>query len=362
MTDVQRLIHEADQGNDPRAILGLAALGMRAFGSVVDAIRGSDRMTAGGLGDALLRVRDPDLVPALVPLLDDEKTGLAIVAFQALGRSRDPRAFRPLADYLRDPEKRETRRSLAAAALGDLGDPRAIPELLDAVDAALKGKLFHLALEAVVALAKLGNHEKAEVAAGLATDKRKRDLRPRASEALQYAVGPGSLGALRSALKDKYAEVRVNAVDALFYLGLPESLGALVASARDKDPGVRGRVLVRIGMLAGQDFDELADPRRVRKWWEAHELDFAPGVCHRLGRPIHLPDVIELLGEPNSRTTVVKELRIITGDDFGFDRLVPDLDPGVLDRARDWWRAHSDRFVDGALYKYGHRVQPPDGP
>jgi hypothetical protein len=75
-------------------------------------------------------------------------------------------------------------------------------------------------------------------------------------------------------------------------------------------------------ILAGQDFDELAAPRRVRKWWEAHESDFAPGVRHRL---------------------------------------VPDLDPGVLDRARDWWRANSDRFVDGALYKYGHRVQPPDG-
>jgi HEAT repeat protein len=60
----------------------------------------------------------------------------------ALGKIGDPRAFEPLAEYLksRDPHKR----ACAASALGDLGDVRAIPVLEPYLkDKAIAGKDDH---------------------------------------------------------------------------------------------------------------------------------------------------------------------------------------------------------------------------
>jgi hypothetical protein len=56
------------------------------------------------------------------------------------------------------------------------------------------------------------------------------------------------------------------------------------------------------------------------------------------------------------RYWLFEELRIITGQDFGLNPLIPAEDQDeVVDRARAWVEAEGKRFEAGAVYKYGHK-------
>ncbi len=53
------------------------------------------------------------------------------------------------------------------------------------------------------------------------------------------------------------------------------------------------------------------------------------------------------------RYQIIDELRVITGQNFGFDPTVPvNEQDAVLDRARSWWEREGHRFQPGRLYKY----------
>jgi HEAT repeat protein len=215
MEQIDQLIEQAQsQGNDAReAIARLSAIGMPALPSIVDAVRRmSPQQNTNNLREAALGVRDPQLAPALAALLQEPSMDLVMIAFEGLGRSRDERALAPLLAYVTDTANRKARRSLAADALGKLRDPRAVDALLRVADEAAAGREYELALSAIIALAKLGNHERADVAIRIAAEVKDPLVRPRAVESLRYVVGRGLVAALGQALRDRQAEVRVNAV------------------------------------------------------------------------------------------------------------------------------------------------------
>jgi len=117
-------------------------------------------------------------------------------------------------------------------------------------DRAVDDEEVRLAIEAVVALAKLGNHDKASTAIRLAGDEDS-TVRVHAVPALQIVVGPGLLAALLTALEDEYAEMRLAAERGLFYLGIVQSIGALIPCVEDESPDVANDARVMLHDITG---------------------------------------------------------------------------------------------------------------
>src|SRR5205814_10016953 len=78
-----------------------------------------------------LAIDDPSYAPALLELLQRRtETPIRAAAIRTLGRMKDPVALGAILDHLSTPELRTD----AIEALGDLGDPRAIPHLEPLLD------------------------------------------------------------------------------------------------------------------------------------------------------------------------------------------------------------------------------------
>lgn len=384
MDEIKSLISQALRkgARAQKAIARLVDMGIPAVPAIVDAIRAREKDPTWNLRKILLQIRDPDIVPIFIELIEDQNSNLVLTAFEALGRFKDARAFDPLTNCLLDPTKRETRRSQAAEALGELGDQRAIEKLLSVareivqqpdVAPAIKEypisegveideSSLRLVLSIAIALAKLGNHEMAAVVTALvryqSNDVYSDDevIRTQAAEALHYVVGPGALSALRDALRDDYSEVRVKSIDAVFYLGVKEGINELMQCVDDENSSVSNNAIVRLGDLTGESFDHNIGAGELQQWWRLYEGTYSTGICYRSGKPIWLPDVIALLETPRWRDQVVRELRILTGEDFGYNPYAPAEDQDdLLKRTQVWWETEGHRFEAGCLYKYGRK-------
>jgi hypothetical protein len=116
--------------------------------------------------------------------------------------------------------------------------------------------------------------------------------------------------------------------------------------------------------LTGENFKWDIEPAKLREWWEQHQSQFSPNVCHRLGKPIDLADFVDLLATDvvPERQRLLIELHIITGEDFGFvfDPHGPsegqaEAASRAAERAQTWLRENAGKFEHGAVYKYGHK-------
>jgi len=92
--------------------------------------------------------KSPDIYPALVKILENERDEVRSSVLMALGYLRNPAAFDLIVGQLRDPELRYT----AVMALGDLGDTRACALLVPM----LKSGDYSLVVHAATALGKIG--------------------------------------------------------------------------------------------------------------------------------------------------------------------------------------------------------------
>jgi hypothetical protein len=271
---------------------------------------------------------------------------------------------------------------LAAEALGELGDPRAIevllnvsnhilsePDIAPAIgglplpeDVEVDESMLRLLLSVAIALAKLGNHTMASIVISLlhynSSDVYSDDemIRTQAARALQYIVGSGIFRALQDALHDAYDEVRLNAIDAIFYLGIRDAISELILCVNDESTRVSEHVLTRLGDLTGKRFEDAVQLEDLQMWWSQHEKEYDSGICYRLGKPLWLPDVIALLKKKLQKSQVIQELQIITGLDFGYSpHVAVKSQTAVLKRAQAWWEQEGGHFEAGSLYKYGYK-------
>jgi HEAT repeat protein len=384
MDEISNLMEQA-VGKGPRAqkaTLRLAALGMHAAPAIIASIRAREKEPVWNLRKALLQIRDPDIVPVFIELIGDSNSNLALTAFEALGRLKDTRAFKPLSHCLLDSTEWGSRRALAAEALGDLGATQAVERLLnvareilqqpDVAPAISESSIpenveidedsLQFVLSIAIALAKLGNHEMVSTVKAL-THYRSEDvysadevIRAKAAKALQYVVGPGVFPTLKGALNDDYFEARLESIDAMFYLGIKEGIDELMQRAKDESSSASNNAFVRLWGLTGQSFDRSLSVTQLQEWRLRNESSYSAGICYRLGKPIWLPDVIVLLETPRLRDQVVRELKIITGEDFGYNPYVPPEDQdNIFERAQAWWEKEGARFEAGGLYKYGYK-------
>lgn len=99
-----------------------------AFGFAMAHLKSDEPTERNIAAIALGNIGDTRAVPALIAALADERIAVRVSAAGALGMLGDERAVDPLIRTLRD--ERATVRGEAAAALGRLGDIRAIPSLI----------------------------------------------------------------------------------------------------------------------------------------------------------------------------------------------------------------------------------------
>lgn len=358
VTDISELIEQVERGGEgsEAAAQALVEHGPNAVQPILAALANSKGGSALRLEGALSQVAEADAIPELAEALGTEEIELFLSAVRTLGRTRDDRALRPLSEYLTDPKNLEGQRALAAEAIGELGRRGGIEPLLSVLEKAEQEWLPRLLIEAIIALAKLGNHEHAASLIGLFETEDDPPVQVHAAEGLSYVVAPGLFDALVHGLNSDVSEIRRSVTRGLSYLGTTEAIPVLLEVANDADPDVANDALVRFADISGAAFfdpDQVAD---ARAWWESTAGEFHSGICYRLGKPVRVSDIIALL-EGHRRRAALAELKVITGVDFSAPWYAPAGEVDERARAESWWTLHGHRFAAGKLYKFGHRQE-----
>ncbi len=176
-------------------------------------------------------IGDPAAVPALLELLHDPLIGIRAAAAQALGKIGDEAATEQLVQVLND--EIAFMRQSAAEALGKIGDPSAVPALVRALD------------------------------------EWSPDVRQAAANALGQIGDASAVPQLLEVLHDERMGARGAAARALAMIGLP-ALPGLIAELRNKDPHVRQYTATALGMIG----DDAAVPELVKMLHDLNEVDF----------------------------------------------------------------------------------------
>jgi HEAT repeat protein len=208
-------------GNDENAVLRNAALaalerqGPYAVPHLMSLSRGSNAEVAMFAVQILSRIKDPSTVQALLPLVGHPDSNIAQAAIEGLGALRAREAVPALLRLL---SADLWLQFAAVAALGEIGDERAVPPLLEAIPNEM------LAEPAVEALGKVGSAEALPRLLALLADHDRLPLRDQVlrSSAMildAHAVPPSVFTRFRRKLDEEKLEA-----------GLCEYMRALLAS------------------------------------------------------------------------------------------------------------------------------------
>jgi HEAT repeat protein len=216
------------------------------------AIRQADVATLKAAGDLpglirLLHDRDPDIqwqaadalgslgtpaLPLLVRELDSRHVAARIGAVEALGAICDWRVVPHLVDVMDHDHNIEVR-WVAALALGNIGDPRAIPPLLSA----LRDPERYIRSSAATSLDRLGWTPSNE------TDAAYRAIALQNWDAVKQ-LGKAATSPLIERLSDPDPKIRALIIDLLGVIGDPLARQACEAGLKDPDGGVRWAAVI----------------------------------------------------------------------------------------------------------------------
>jgi HEAT repeat protein len=211
----------------------------------------------------LCRVNAPWAVPMLIRALQDEDNNPEIcsIAAAALGKSGDPRAVDALMEALDKPWQADLERVIEG--LGELGDARAIDKLFH-----LLGYEFPFArLAAAAALDRLGESRWRELVKG----------EPRDFLCLGISEDARVIPLLQCAMKSAWHEDAAYAAGGLAFFGAESAIEALVKALDDEDALVQKAAADALGSLGNQRALDalqkaLAHPEPRVRIWAACEL------------------------------------------------------------------------------------------
>lgn len=192
-----RALGDSDRYVRTRAALALAAIGVPALPSLAAAAGNRDAGVRWAAALALGKIRSPESIQILSPLLADSDRAVRWKAAEALGVLGDAAAVGPLVAALGDGD--EAVRGAVTAALIAIGEPAVSP----LIEALRKKERWFCAVEAL------------------------------------RGMGDAAVPALRSALSRKNRWVRIGAAMILAEEGYEQGTDLLVAALSDPDPDVR---------------------------------------------------------------------------------------------------------------------------
>jgi HEAT repeat protein len=202
--------------------------------------------------EALGKSRDPRALDPLVESLGDENPQIRLNAASALGRTGDSMAMEPLIACLRDRDVYV--RSAAASALGELGDQRATAPLLEIFE-----KEGHNRVKATI-ISTLGTLGDPKVLKTLRENLLSEDPRIRANaiEAIGEVAGDQAVTLLFPYLKDTNNRARANACVALYRTEDPnavfQSVDTLAAMSGHMNKWMRASAASAYGMIGEVHF------------------------------------------------------------------------------------------------------------
>ncbi len=216
-------LKSSDEKVRAAAVEALRTIGKPATRLLIEAAQSKDSLQRWGAVAALGETGDPKAVPILLKALRDEDENVRAVAAASLGKLRYARAAHQLVQALAD--KSERVQAHAEWALENIGE-RAIPAIMDgAKRTATKLRAFRL-------LGRLKAREAVPLLIEGLKD-RKPEIRSMAAWALGEIGDRRAVSALERALEDKAPEVRREAVVALGKLGAEEILKTHLTSERN---------------------------------------------------------------------------------------------------------------------------------
>lgn len=237
---------------------------------------------------ALGEIGDPEALPDLVALLDSAEAELRHAALAALAKLGDRRAVRPLVHYGLN---HPHSKFLAYDAVMKLNE-EAVLDLLDALNSSDPG----LVLESVVLLGRLKSAKAVPVLIQV-IETRSALFRSHAAESLGQIADRRAVGALVPLLKDADPGVRVNAAAALVRIPDKQCVDPLRNALNDEDEDVRIHAL--------QALAEIGDTRAV------------PAILERLDDRSPAVQVVaaEALGQCGDARAVEPLLERLKSDD-----------------------------------------------
>lgn len=238
--------------------------------------------------EALGKIGDPAAIPPLVEILAGSDKRLARTAITALGGIQDDRIVKPLLAALPDPDLRQA----AILALGEIRDPRAVEPLISFLDQT-DTETRQLA---TLALGKIGDSRAvAPLAGALQTWEVERAS---AGEALAM-IGGEAVTKLMELMDDPNPAVRATAARSLGAINNSRSVQRLCAASDDPEESVRKNAALALEAIGRRNVEALFNPLHshtapVRQAAIAalsqvgHPRAFTPLITTLLERPVPL--------------------------------------------------------------------------
>jgi len=319
----------AAAGPDPTARMdafrALIPRGEEAFDPVLAALDDARGSKARRLGQLLLRLEGGDQVPKLIPLMNHASVPLSVGVPWRLAHFRDARAVPALLQALA-----ALPHAGIVFALGEIGDEAAIGPLREHVETTAANTVP----DAIVALAKLGDHDLASKLAVLATRPHSDELRAAATGAMASVAFEGQWEAVEAAAADPSDDVRRAAVDALYALGTARA----------------AKILAELAAAEGPYSDYATE--RLRGITGGVPGDLPEGVVLRYGGPITVQWLIGQLAIPRRGVDALDEFVRVTGLRIGSREQEYDAERWPA-TARVAVEAAGFHFDPGALVLYG---------
>jgi len=361
VNDVDELIQQARPGGPQAtgAIRQLLHLGLSVLDRSITAFE-MEPMASPGLGEVISRSNSPEAVPALLDKMDSASIALSKCSMNALATSQDPRALERLLEFVTDESRLETRRSLAASALGAASGVDVPAALKWVVDQQAGSKADpdddpqFLLIEAIVALAKHGDHSRAPLLLELASNQFSA-AQELAIKGLELAVADGMIEALAAASRSPATSVAILAAKPLFLLGTAQSAEVLHSMTTSDEFDVHRNARIYAARILGIEFTERDETAQLEIEWNNARESMTEQTCYRSGRPIQLSRLAESLEQGDNarlQVEVADEFRIRTGLDAQGALLLGN----TQELLRSVNRMHLE---DGALYRWGHRQSFP---
>lgn len=301
-----------------------------------------DGLAGRALVGAMARSPNAALVDGLLEALEDgtDPSSLALAA-EVLGWRREPAAVSVLRRHAA-PGSSPLLRKASIIALGRIGDPAAVTDLLPSLDEP------ELAEASAIALLLLGEWRGIDdQAQALASQ------RPGASRSVGEIVGRYGgptylLLLIRTAEQEGSASL--GALQGLGYLGDPRVIERLIEATASRD-AQRSRVASSaLEVLTGhhEPLEESLLRNRWLDWWSASQDRFTGGQRYRHGQLMSPSLLIERMGHDDAlvRRSSYDELVISTGTRLPFDADGPwRVQSAHLEGWRDWWRQQSPDVV-----------------
>jgi tetratricopeptide (TPR) repeat protein len=330
----------------------------RSYEAAAALLRHLLQVRTGGLAGrsligAMARSPNAALVDGLLEALDGngEPTGIAAAA-EILGWRREAAATDQLRKRVR-PGANPIIRRAALVALGRIGDPAAIDDLLPVLEDA------DLAEATSVALLLLGEWRGVDYQAQALANQR-----PGMSRSLGEIVGryggPSYLLLLFRAAELEGA-AGLGALQGLGYLGEPKAVDRLLDATANRD-FARARVASgALELITGhhEDPEESLLRNRWVTWWDEHGHHFESGFRYRHGRLMDPGLLIDRLShdDPLVRRATYDELVIATGQRRPFDAEGPyRVQVQHIAEWRSWWHQSRDEFPSGRWTFHGEQV------